>query len=154
MSPRGLLEGIDLVLVDGNNLLHRQRQGTGDSAVRGVLVMLQRALPAGVHAVFVLDGHAAPGTPPRQRISGALDVRHSGSQSADDTIVAEVAALPWAARGRTIVVTDDRALGDRARTVGALTRRLDWLVALPPAPTPGSKRAATIGAGRAPRRRK
>jgi hypothetical protein len=145
------LDGIDLLLIDGNNVLHRQRGGMGDAALRGVLVHVQRVLPAGVHCVFVLDGHSAPGTPPRQRISGSLEVRHAGSQSADDAIVAEVASQPWASRARTVVVTDDRALSDRSRTAGALTRRLDWLSALPSAAS-GAVRTAGIGAGRPPRR--
>ncbi len=144
-------DGIDLVLIDGNNLLHRQSGGTGEAAVRGLLVDLQRKLPAGVRAVVVLDGHPAPGTPRQQRISAALDVRQAGSQSADDMIVAEVTGQPWSTRARTIVVTDDRALSDRSRTAGALTRRLDWLAALPTAPS-GPVRGATIGAGRPPRR--
>jgi hypothetical protein len=143
--------GIDLVLIDGNNLLHRQSGGTGDAAVRGLLVDLQRKLPAGVRAVVVLDGHPAPGTSRQQRISAALDVRQAGSLSADDVIVAEVTGQPWSARAGTIVVTDDRALADRSRTAGALTRRLDWLAALPTAPS-GPVRGAPIGAGRPPRR--
>ncbi len=151
MSPRLPLDGIDLVLIDGNNLLHRQSGGTGEAAVRGLLVDLQRKLPAGVRAIVVLDGHPAPGTPRQQRISGVLEVRQAGSQSADDAIVAEVTGQPWSTRARTIVVTDDRALSDRSRTAGALTRRLDWLTALPTAPS-GPVRAATIGAGRPPRR--
>lgn len=154
MSPRPPLDGIELVLIDGNNLLHRQGQGRDEAGVRGVLVTLRRVLPAGVRAVFMLDGYPAPGTPLAQRISAALDVRHSGSHSADDAIVAEISAQPWAARGRTIVVTDDRALADRSRSAGALTRRLDWLIALPTAQLPGpAKRAPSIGAGRPPRPR-
>jgi hypothetical protein len=149
-TSRHPFDGIDLVLIDGNNLLYRQSGGTGDAAVRGLLVDLQRKLPAGVRAAVVLDGHPAPGTPRQQRISGALDVRQAGSQSADDAIVAEITGQPWSARARTIVVTDDRALADRSRTAGALTRRLDWLAALPTAPS-GPVRAATIGAGRPPR---
>ena len=147
MSARSPLDGIDLVLIDGNNLLHRQRQGAGDAAARGVLVTLRRVLPAAVRAVFLLDGHAEPGTPMRERISPTLDVRPSGSHTADDAIVSEINDLPWAARGRTIVVTDDRALADRSRTAGALTRRLEWLTALPTAPAAGpTKRQPTIGA--------
>src|SRR6187200_1464102 len=151
MSGRSPLDGIELVLIDGNNLLHRRRLGLGDAAMRGVLVELQRLLPAGVRAELILDGHPAAGTPLRQRVSPALVLRHAGG-AADEAIVAAIAAQPWASRGRTIVVTDDRALADRSRSAGALPRRLDWLAALPPAPsvrpvTPGT----TIGAGRPPR---
>jgi hypothetical protein len=145
MSPRQPLDGIEFMLIDGNNLLHRQRGGTGDAAVRGLLVDLQRKLPGGVRAVVILDGHPAPGTPFEQRISSTLEVRHAGSHSADDAIVAEIAARPWASRGRTIVVSDDRALSDRSRSAGALTRRLDWLTALPTAPRAAAKPGSTIG---------
>jgi hypothetical protein len=142
------LTGIELVLIDGNNVLHRRQQGLGDAALRGLLVELQRQLPASVRGVFFLDGHAAPGTPARQKVTGSLEIRHAG-RPADDAIVAEVTAQPWAARGRTIVVTDDRALADRSRTAGALTRRLDWLAELSPAPQMQAPKAgSSIGAGR------
>jgi hypothetical protein len=115
VSSRAPLDGIELVLIDGNNLLHRRRQGVADPAVRGLLVELQRKLPAGVHAEVILDGHSAPGTPLRQRISASLDLRHAGG-TADDAIVAAVTAQPWASRGRTIVVTDTAPWPtDRAR---------------------------------------
>ncbi len=148
MSGRGPLDGIELVLIDGNNLLHRRRQGTDDAALRGLLVELQRKLPPAVRAEIILDGHPAAGTPLRQKVSPALELRHAAG-TADDAIVAAVSALGWASRGRTIVVTDDRALGDRCRTVGALSRRLDWLEALPPAPAASAAKAgSTIGSGR------
>jgi hypothetical protein len=155
VSPRSPLDGIELVLIDGNNLLHRQSGGVGDAALRGLIVDLQRRLPAGARATIVLDGHPAPGSPMQQRISSALEVRHAGSQSADDAILAAVAAQPWAARGHTIVVTDDRALADRSRSAGALPRRLDWLSALPPAPAmaPGPGKGS-IGQGCPPRARR
>lgn len=151
MSPRSPLDGIELVLIDGNNLLLRRRAGLADGALRGLLVELQRVLPAGVRAIVLMDGHPAPGTPLRQRVSSAFEIRHAGSQTADDGILAEIDAVPWASRGRTIVVTDDRALSDKARAAGALPRRLDWLAALPPAPTSataGRRPGTSIGAGR------
>jgi hypothetical protein len=148
LSSRAPLDGIELVLIDGNNLLHRRREGVGEAALRGVLVEIQRKLPRGVRCELVLDGHPAPGTPLRQKISPVLELRHAAG-TADDALVALINDQPWASRGRTIVVTDDRALADRCRTAGALPRRLDWLSALPTAPqaqrpTPGS----TIGTGR------
>jgi hypothetical protein len=147
MSGRSPLAGIELLLVDGNNLLHRRRLGIAEAAQRGLLVELQRVLPAGVHAVVVLDGHPAAGVPLRQRVSASLELRHAAG-SADEAIVAEVAGLAWAARGRTVVVTDDRALADRSRSAGALTRRLDWLAALPPAPRPPDSTGVPLGARR------
>jgi hypothetical protein len=151
VTTRASLDGITLVLIDGNNLLHRRRQGMGDAALRGLLVELQRKLPVGVRAEVLLDGHPAAGTPLRQRISESLELRHAGG-TADDAIVAAVVALPWAGRGRTVVVSDDRALADRSRTAGALARRLDWLDALPPAPSaPPPKPGTSIGAGKRPK---
>ena len=91
MSPRSPLDGIELVLIDGNNLLHRRRQGLGDAALRGLIVELQRLLPAGVRAEVILDGHATAGTPMRQKISPALELRHAGG-AADEAIVAAIAA--------------------------------------------------------------
>ena len=132
MSSRRPLDGIDRLLIDGNNLLHRHSGGVTDGALRGLLIDLRRKLPPTVHATLVLDGHPAPGMPAYRRIDSQLDFRHAGSQSADDAMVAEVGGLHWQARGRTIVVTDDRALADRLRSAGAQTRRLDWLSALPP----------------------
>jgi hypothetical protein len=151
MSHRSPLDGIEILLIDGNNLLYRRSGGVGEQAVRGLLVELQRALPATVRAQIVLDGHPDAGTPFRQRISATLEIRHAGG-TADDAIVAEVNGVPWATRGRMIVVTDNRGLADRSRTAGALHRRLDWLSALPPAPTNVPPRPGTsLGAGRPPR---
>jgi len=154
VTGRGPFDGIEFVLIDGNNLLHRRRQGTDDAALRGLLVELQRKLASGVRAEVILDGHPAAGTPLRYKVSSALELRHAGG-NADDAIVASVAALPWAGRGRTIVVTDDRALADRCRAAGALLRRLDWIEALPAAPTnPTSRPGSSIGAGRRPQHRR
>jgi hypothetical protein len=152
VSARGPLDGIELVLIDGNNLLHRRAGSAGDAALRGLLPELRRALPANVHAQLILDGHPETGTQARQRVSPVLDIRYAGG-SADDAIVAEISGLAWASRGHTIVVTDDHALADRSKTAGALHRRLDWLTSLPPAPTNAPQKPGTaLGAGRPPRR--
>ena len=55
-------------------------------------------------------------------------------------------ARPYAERARTVVVTDDRGLADRARHVGVLTRRLDWLVEQLNRPTVPPTRATRAGA--------
>ena len=126
-ARRSHTEGVERLLIDGNNLLHRERQGVGEESVRGLLARLQRALPAGVTATVMLDGHPAAGSPARARISAQLDVRHAGSQSADDALLAAVLEQPFAVRAATVVVTDDRALTERVRGAGAATRRLEWL---------------------------
>jgi hypothetical protein len=67
---------------------------------------------------------------------------------ADTAIVSRAGAQPYADRARTVVVTDDRGLTERVRHVGALTRRLDWLVDQLNHPTvPGATRAGTSAAG-------
>ena len=147
MAARGTLDDIELVLVDGNNLLHRTSGGIERAAQRALLAKLQAALPSPVKAVFMLDGHAAPGTPARERISGSLEVRHAGSGGADDAIVQLVTARPYAARAQTLVVTDDRALTERTRSAGGRTQRLGWLQALLERP-PRQPTGSTAGAGR------
>lgn len=138
------------MLIDGNNLLHRERSGVDEGAVRGLLARLQRALPAGARATVVLDGHPAPGSPGQARVSATLNVRHAGGQSADDALLAMIAGLPFAARAGAVVVTDDRSLTERVRMAGGHTRRLEWLQALlvAPAAVAGSRRAPGLGAGR------
>jgi hypothetical protein len=99
--------------------------------LRGLLVELQRE---------------APTRSPR-RSHSSTGIRRPGhrsaTRSAQRSSFATPAEMPmtrswprWPrchgqGRGRTIVVTDDRALADRCRTAGALLRRLDWIEALP-----------------------
>ncbi len=139
--PRSELE---LLLVDGNNLLHRVSGGVGEPARQPLLARLRTTLP-GVTKIVVLDGHR-PTDRPHQAADRWLEVRHAGG-SADDHIVAHVRGLPDGMRARTVVVTDDRALTERARSAGAGTQRLDWLVGL--LDLPG--RATGIAPGRPPR---
>ncbi|HWH23832.1 MAG TPA: hypothetical protein VNW68_02945 [Candidatus Limnocylindria bacterium] len=143
MSPsRPALEGVRLLLIDGNNLLHRISGGAGDGEVRVLLARLRGALPAGLETIVMLDGHPAPGTPQRQRVAAGLELRHAGRQTADDAIVGLLAGRPPAGRAATLTVTDDRALTERVRSAGGRTQRLAWLEALldrrvRPAPAPG-----------------
>ncbi|MGZ3587042.1 MAG: hypothetical protein ACXVAP_07320 [Candidatus Limnocylindrales bacterium] len=119
--------GLDELLIDGHNLLHRI-SGSADPAARhSLLARLRASLPVGLRAVVVLDGPPDPGGPLAQRISPQLEVRHSGRRDADGLIVALVAERPYGARARIAVVSDDRALRDRVRQIGGATRRLSWL---------------------------
>jgi hypothetical protein len=75
-----------------------------------------------------------------------VEVVHAGG-SADDALVELVRALPATLVVRTVLVTDDRALADRVRHAGVISRRLDWMVGLlqPAASqplTPSRQRAA------------
>jgi rRNA-processing protein FCF1 len=122
----GPFAGIERLLIDGNNLLHRVSGGVDQGALRGLLARLQNALPPAVEAIVMLDGHAAPGTARQQKVAANLEIRHAGSLSADDALLNLVRDRPaW-----TTLVSDDRALRDKARNLGASTQRLAWLEAL------------------------
>ncbi len=103
------------VLVDGNNAMHRLPGGsrTRDALRRRVLGLPKRSRMT-IEVVF--DGPPPPGVPAVERL-GAVTVRYSGGQTADDLIVARIpgggAARQWT------VVTDDRALASRVRSTGA-----------------------------------
>jgi hypothetical protein len=150
--------GVSRLLVDGNNLLHRTTGGVEAASRRLVLSRLRAALPDSVLATLILDGMPDPGAPHGERIGRNLEVRHAGRLSADTLIVELVAGEPFEARAGIVVVTDDRALGDRARTQGALVRRLDWLQRLlldadrgiTHGPSPGAPRGSTLGHRRPP----
>src|SRR3989304_2735993 len=98
MSEKTPFVEVGLVVVDGNNLLHRTAGGPGPPAARLLLARLRAALPAGVRAIVVLDGPPDPGGPLREVIGPSLEVRHSGRQSADDVIVAIVGQQAYADR--------------------------------------------------------
>ena len=153
MSEKAPFAEVGLIVVDGNNLLHRTAGGPGPTAARLLLARLRAALPAGVRAIVVLDGPPDPGGPLREVIGPSLEVRHSGRQSADDVIVAIVDQQSYADRARTIVVTDDRALTERVRHLGGRARRLDWLQAIlePPRRGPRLPPGSGIAPSRPPR---
>ena len=165
MSPRRAgdpdLSLVELVIVDGNNLLHALR-GSGDQgATAWLLPRLAGGLPEGVRALVVLDGHPTPGLSDRRPAARGVSVRHSGSLSADDVIIGLLEARPYAERVRSLVISDDRRLRERAVRAGAPSRPVAWLVRWlsrpadrsgpaggPPTPAAGSD--AGPGGGRAP----
>lgn len=156
MSGRPPFEGIDLLVIDGNNLLHRTAGGLGPrggrreagpdpdrhgprgngpggfvsgpapSSARVLIPRLRTVLPAGVRASLILDGMPDAGAPSREHI-GTITIAHAGRRSADDAIVEILEQRAYEERSRTIVVTDDRALAERAKRLGALHRRVHWL---------------------------
>jgi hypothetical protein len=117
----------DLLLIDGDNLLHRVRGSRDEAGLRWLLPRLRAWLPAGAHIIVMLDGHPDPGEVLRRRVAPGIAFQHSGSVDADTALLTILAARPYADRARTLLVTDDRGLTDRARHGGGLTRRLDWL---------------------------
>jgi hypothetical protein len=124
MTP---LDGIDRLLIDGNNLLHRISGSVDPGAIRLLLARLSGAIPATLPTIVMLDGHAASGTDRHQRIRRGLEIHHAGSISADDALLNLVKDISARDRSGVTVVTDDRALTDKTRHLGAHTQRLDWL---------------------------
>ena len=136
---------IEVLLIDGNTLLHRRSGEAGESALRGLLPRLNAAIPATVNTIVMLDGHAAAGSGRAQLIRRGLEIRHSGSRSADDALLDLVRDTPIGGRAMTTIVTDDRALTEKARHLGSHTLRLDWLEALLAMPSPSQGRGVSIG---------
>ncbi len=147
MNP---LDGVTRLYIDGNNLLHRTSGGVDDGAQRLLLAKLSGTIPPTIHTVLMLDGHAASGTDRRQRVRRGLEIHHAGSISADDALLHLVRDAPPADRPHLTLVSDDRALYEKARHLGARTQRLAWLVGLLEKP-PARARSVSVGAGKAPR---
>ena len=135
MTP---FDGIDRLLIDGNNLLHRVSGNVDPGSIRLLLAKLSGAIPATLPTIVMLDGHAASGTDRRQRIRRGLDIHHAGSMSADDALLNIVRDMGYAARAGAVLVTDDRPLTDKARHLGARTKRLDWLEQIMDHPAPAA----------------
>ncbi len=119
------------LLVDGNNLLHRlPKPARTRSAVR------TRVLEATRHermsVVVVFDGPPPAGSPADEAL-GRVTVVYSGASSADDVIIGRIPAGRSARQW--VVVTDDRALANRAHQRGAAVRTLgEWSARPRPAP--------------------
>lgn len=137
-------DGIGRLLIDGNNLLHRMSGNVEPGSIRLLLARLSGALPATLPTIVMLDGHAASGTDRIQRIRRGLDIQHAGSLSADDALLNIVRDSAYADRAATVIVTDDRSLTEKARHMGARTKRLDWLEAQLDKPAPQSQ-SVSIG---------
>jgi hypothetical protein len=102
-------------LIDGNNLIGAARGASRPSAEdRAALIseVADRLRRTRARAVLFFDGDAE-----RSTGLGALAVRPSGRGSADDAIVEEIRKSR--APRECTVVTEDRALGSRARELGA-----------------------------------
>jgi hypothetical protein len=143
----------ELLLVDGDNLLHRVRGSRDEAGLRWLLPRLRAWLPEGARAIVMLDGHPDPGDALRRRVAPGIEFQHSGNVTGDTALLAILAARGYGDRSRTLLVTDDRGLTDRARHGGGLTRRLDWLTVqlaratgLPP--TASGEPRAPVGVGR------
>lgn len=158
MSRTATTDDLDLLLVDGDNLLHDVRGIRDEGGVAWLLPRLRGWRPEHLRIIVALDGHPPPSEPRRKRATKGIEFHHAGSRSADDLLVAILRAQPYAGRSRTAVVTRDRGLQDRARRAGGATRSVDWLMRLLAAPAATSTatdvpRPVGIGQGKAPPRR-
>jgi len=158
MSRDGGVDDTDLLLIDGDNLLHDVRGSRDEGGVAWLLPRLASWRPLHLRIVVGLDGHAAPGEASRTRATRGIEFHHAGRRSADDMLIALLEAQPYAGRSRTIVVTRDRALQARAAKTGGSSRSVDWLMRLvasgPRASVAGPKpKLVGIGQGKKPRKR-
>jgi hypothetical protein len=128
-GPPPLPDDLALVLIDGDNLLHRARGTRDDGAVRWLLPRLRAWRPPDVRVVLMLDGHPEPGEAFRRQVVTGIESQYSGAVDADTALIKRLGAHPYEERIRTVLVTDDRALADRARHLHAQVRRLDWFLA-------------------------
>ena len=111
------------VIIDGNNLLHSlpSREQNRDSVRRRALDIVRHG---GMSLTVVFDGPPPVGSPDPEHL-GQLTIRYSGASSADDLILR---LLPKSGRAsQWVVITDDRALRNRIRELGAQVRTLrEW----------------------------
>jgi hypothetical protein len=157
MTSADVVAGLDLLLIDGDNLLHDVRGSRDEGGVAWLLPRLVAWRPDHLRIVVALDGHPAPGETARQRVTRGIEFLHSGSRSADDLLLELLADQPYAGRSRTAVVTRDRGLRTRVNRAGGLTRSLDWLTGELAGPgargrsDQGQVRPVGIGQGKPPR---
>lgn len=128
MSRRGESGELDLLLIDGDNLLHAVRGSRDEGGVAWLLPRLSGWRPQNLRIVVGLDGHQAQGEASRKRVTRGIEFHHSGRRSADDMIIDLLMSQPYSERSRTVVVTRDRGLQARATRAGGLTRSVDWLM--------------------------
>jgi predicted RNA-binding protein with PIN domain len=120
------------LIVDGNNVIGSRPDGwwrDRAAAARRLITALQElARRNGEQISVVLDGRPHPDFPEGVH-SGVLVAyaTRSGRDAADDRIVEEVARDRD--RGSLVVVTSDRALAERVRTLGAQVESAGALLA-------------------------
>jgi len=148
-SSRDPLEGIDRLLIDGNNLLHALRRTPTPLPSAAIVGRLRAAVPAEVRLELVFDGPPEPGS--RGRIASGVKLWYSGARSADAVLVnlVESAGPPMPGYEPTILVcTDDAELRRALLARGAATVRTDWLIRRMSRTTLS---APSVGAARSPR---
>ncbi len=128
-NVRGALLGIDVVLVDGNNVLGALARVGGTTTSAGLVARLRAAIPMSVGVELVLDGPPERGL--ARAVSNGVVIRHAGRRTADQVIVDEVARHDTgggpAAAAAVLVVTDDGGLRALVRRRGGRTVGTPWL---------------------------
>ena len=166
------LAGVELVLIDGNNLLHalrgRGREGGGASGgapqpASAIIGRIRSAIPPSVKVELILDGSPSGIT---GRLATGMSVEYSRRSTADEVILNRLSrqldeggpASTWP----ILAVTDDRALRDGVRSRGGRSAGTAWLLrrldgterpirGRPGTPPPARPRAGTgLGNGRPP----
>jgi hypothetical protein len=111
------------VIIDGNNLLHSlpSHERNRESVRRKALDTVRHE---GMRLTVVFDGPPPAGAPAVEDL-GRVTVRYSGNSSADELILRLLAGQARASEW--VVVSDDRALGAKARDRGATIKTLkEW----------------------------
>jgi hypothetical protein len=120
-----------VLVVDGNNVLHSPMparwDGLGAQGLCRLIDVGWRGGRASRRAVVVCDGHPGPLDEVESPVAGVELVWSGRGRSADDVIVALVEGL--AHRRDATVVTTDRELRDRLRSLGATLQRSDAFIA-------------------------
>lgn len=145
------IDDLDLLLIDGDNLLHDVRGARDEGGVAWLLPRLSAWRPEHLRIIVGLDGHPALGEASRKKATRGIEFHHAGRRSADDVLIDLLRAQPYATRSRTAVVTKDRALQARASRAGGSTRSVAWLMRQVSGPSQGSSRharPAAIGRGK------
>ena len=94
MTGKGGVAELDLLLIDGDNLLHDVRGGRDEGGVAWLLPRLLGWRPAHLNIIVGLDGHAPPGEPSRKRVIRGIEFHHSRARSADDMLIDLLKAQP------------------------------------------------------------
>ncbi len=148
MNRGGGIDELELLLIDGDNLLHDVRGSRDEGGVAWLLPRLSGWRPQHLRIVVALDGHPPAGEGSRTRVTRGIEFHHSRSRSADDLLVDLLLAQPYAVRSRTAVVTRDRGLQARATRAGGSSRSVDWLMKQVVAkPTTGGRADKPVGIG-------
>jgi hypothetical protein len=129
--PRDPLEHTTRLVVDGTNLLHALSRSTERLPAAALIGRLRGVIPGDVAIELVFDGPPERGLR-GERIASGMQVRYSGSRSADAVILSLVddvrGSTGPAATATILAITDDTDLRNRLRMRGARSAGTAWLL--------------------------